>query len=1013
VKSIRRSARPPGSRRRSLIVPLAVILMASPGFASPAAAGGSPPFRDAHLPLNARITDLLHRLTLDEKISLLHQYEPAIPRLGIAPFKTGTEALHGVAWSTDPDNGGAVVTATSTVFPQSVGLGSTWDPALVKQVGSAVGDEARGFHAENPGVWGLQLWAPVVNLLRDPRWGRNEEGYSEDPYLTGALSTAYGSGIQGDDPGHLKAAPVLKHYLANNNEVMRDRTSSSLRPRVKHEYDEAAFKPAISADAATGVMTSYNLVNGRPMTAHSDVGDVVRTWTRRDLFNVTDASAPNNLAGSQHYYSSLAEGDAATLKAGVDSFTTDDTDGSKTVGAVKSALSQGLLAESDVDTAVRHILGVRFRLGEFDPGGGPYGKIGKQVVNSPAHQRLARKAAGEATVLLKNQGATLPLKAAGTRKVAVVGPLAKTLYTDWYSGALPYKVTPVDGVKERLRSGGTVTESEGVDRFALKDVRTGRYVTAGGGAAGAALKASAASAGRAEQFDAFDWGRGVLTLRSVANGKTVGRHNWGPTFVNDQDQPNGWFVQQMFTLERQDDGTYAVRYAGYEKDNDWAGPEKYLTVAADGTLTLSATSAAGAARFSKEIVTSGVEDAVAKAKDADVAVVVVGSMPFINGREDHDRTDMNLAEGQRELVKAVRRANPRTVVVLENSYPTTIDWEQGNVPAILWTSHAGAETGHAVADVLFGDVDPGGRLPQTWYRSAGDLPDILDYDIIKADRTYQYFRGDPLYAFGHGLSYTTFRYGRPRLSAGSVSATGTVTVSVEVANTGKVAGDEVVQLYTHQRASRDKQPLKRLRGFERVHLATGQSKTVRLRLRAADLAHWDVTRDKWVVETTEHDLLIGASSADIRRRATLKVRGETIPARDLGKETRAVNFDDQHGVELVDETKVRGDAVGRTDAGDWIRFADADLGSGVKGLKARVAKAGPGATSIQIRLDGPSGRLVGTVAVPSTGDPYAYQDATAAVAGATGRHDVYLVFGGDLRLSTFSFTNSFTQSFTQ
>src|SRR3989440_926283 len=395
------------------------------------------PFRNPKLPLNARIDDLVKRLTLDEKISLLHQFQPAIPRLGIPEFKTGTEALHGLAWTTDRNNNGAVVTANATVFPQAVGLASTWDPALIKQVGSVVGDEARGFHSENPGVWGVQLWAPVVNLLRDPRWGRNEEGYSEDPFLTGAISTAYGKGLTGDDPTQLKTAPVLKHYLANNNEVHRDTTSSNLRPRVLREYDEQAFKPAISADAATGVMASYNLVNGRPNTVNPDLDGVVRSWTDKTLYNVSDAFAPYNLTGSEQYYATNPEGFAATLKAGLDSFTVDNQNSQPTIDTIKAALAQGLLAESDIDTAVRHVLSIRFRLGDFDPDGGRYAKITMADVNTPASQALARKAAGEAMVLLKNDRAALPLDASRLRNVAVIGPLENTLYTDWDSGAPP------------------------------------------------------------------------------------------------------------------------------------------------------------------------------------------------------------------------------------------------------------------------------------------------------------------------------------------------------------------------------------------------------------------------------------------------------------------------------------------------------------------------------------------------------------------------------------------------
>ncbi|XVQ08871.1 glycoside hydrolase family 3 C-terminal domain-containing protein [Spirillospora sp. CA-255316] len=996
--------------RRPLIPVLAAAALVASLTAAPAAARETYPFQNPRLPAGARVEDLLKRLTLDEKVSLLHQYQPAIPRLGIKRFKTGTEALHGLAWSTDADSTpkpGAVRTATATVFPQSVGLGATWNPDLMKKVGSAVGDEARGCNKENSDVWGLQLWAPVVNLLRDPRWGRNEEGYSEDALLTALLATAYGKGMQGDDPRHLKAAPVLKHYLANNNEIRRDQTSSSLRPRVKKEYDEVPFKLPISADAATGVMTAYNLINGRPATAHADVDELVRSWTRKTLFNVSDAGGPNNLVGSQKYYGTLAEADAAALKAGVDSFTTDDTKSEITIAAVKEALGKGLLAESDVDTAVRHILDLRVRLGEFDPGGGPYGKITKDVVDSPAHRRLARQAATEQMVLLKNQAPpgrpkTLPLDAAKTGKVAVVGPLSDTLYTDWYSGALPYRVTPVDGIRQRLGSRGTVAGTEGVDRIALKDPKTGRYVTGGSDADGDFLKLASATADATARFDVFDWGQGVLTLRNAANGKTVGRYvepdgDWTDRFANDQAQPAGWFVQQMFKLEAAGDG-YLLRYAGYEKNEGWAEPQKtYVKADADGTLLLGTKEEA--TTFAREVVRSGVDEAVKAATGADAAVVVVGSMPFINGRENHDRTTMALAEGQSELVRAVRKANPNTVVVVENSYPTTLNWEQENVPAILWSSHAGAETGNALASVLFGDASPSGRLPQTWYRSDRDLPDILDYDIIKSDRTYLYFKGAPLYPFGHGLSYSTFRYGKPRVQ----NRGGSVTVTVPLTNTGKVAADEVVQLYTHQKDSRVKQPVKQLRAFEKVRVAPGRSTTVTLGFRVSDLAHWDVTRGKWTVENSEHDVMVGASSSDIRQRASLRVRGETVPARDLSKATRAADFDDHQGAELVDESKVRGDAVG-AGAGGWIKFAGADLGSGLRGFAARVAKESAGATTIQVRLGGPAGRLVGTVNVPSTGDRYAYRDVTAAISGAAGRQDVYLVFGGDARLSSFSFT---------
>jgi beta-glucosidase len=1002
--SAARFRRARGARRAFvLFAALLMALLAMPGLA---AAGSSYPypFRDPHLPLATRVADLLGRLTLDEKVSLLHQYEPAIPRLGVPAFKTGTEALHGVAWSTDINNSGAVVTADGTVFPQAVGLASTWDPTLIKQVGDAVGQEARGFNAENPGVWGLNLWAPVVNLLRDPRWGRNEEGYAEDPYLTGAISTAYGQGIEGDNPTYLQAAPTLKHYLAYNNEVDRDTSNSVVPPKILHDYDQQAFEPAIAANAATGVMSSYNLVNGRPNTVSPDLNSVERGWTGKTLMNVTDAGAPNNLTGSEAYYPTQAAADAAAIKAGIDSFTTDDTNSSITITAVRTALAQGLLTEADLDRAAGDILSIRFRLGDFDPPGrNPYASITPAVIDDAAHRQLARQAADEQMVLLKNSANTLPLNAADTAKIAVVGPLENTLYTDWYSGGLPYAVTPSQGITERLGGHGTVAASEGVDRIALRDNATGKYLTGSTTAAGATLTASGDSAGAAQQFDVFDWGQSTVTLRSVANGRYLSLGN-GHSVDNTAAQPNGWYVEQQFSLVPQPDGSYVLASAAYDTTETWFGP-RYAVVDPNGTVRLGATTPAAATHFSRDVVTSGVSSAVAAARGASAAVVVVGSMPFINGREAHDRTSTALPDAQEALVRAVRAANPNTIVVLENSYPDTINWEQANVPAILHTTHAGQETGHALADVLFGDYDPSGRLTQTWYASDAGLPSILDYDISATDMTYQYYRGTPLYPFGFGLSYTSFAYRDLRLSSPVVDARGTVRVSVDVTNTGSRAGTDTVQMYSHERQSRETQPNEQLRGFARVTLAPHQTRTVTIDMPADQLAFWDYTRNMSVVESGSYDLSVGDSATHTPLSAPLAVHGQVIPPRDLTRPTQAQNFDGYSGVSLTDRSKTAGTSVAAVGAGAWVSFADSEFGRGVTGLSASVADAGV-PTSVQVRLDNPtSGPVVGTLTIPSTGNKYSYTRVdTRLTAPVTGRHTVYLVFAGAADLFTFTFT---------
>ncbi|WP_327585540.1 glycoside hydrolase family 3 C-terminal domain-containing protein [Nonomuraea sp. NBC_00507] len=956
---------------RSRIPLLATLTLAASLLAVPPAQAVDYPFQNPSLPLEQRVNDLLGRLTLDEKLSLLHQSQAAIPRLGIAYHKNGTEALHGVAWSNHLNDGWRQKFANGTVFPQAVGLASTWDPKLMKQVGSAVGDEVRGFNDVDPILWGLQVWAPVVDPLRDPRAGRNEEGYSEDPLLTGAMATAYGKGLQGDDPFYLKAAPVLKHYMGYNNEANRSLTSSNLTPKLKREYYEQGFKAPISADAATGVMASYNLVNGRPAHVNPDLNTVVRSWTDKTLYNVSDAWGPHALTDLQKYFDNKPEAFAGVLKSGQDSFTIDDSNSGPLVTNLKAALDQGRITEADVDNAVRHALSIRTRLGHFDPDGGPYKKITKDVINSQEHQKLNRETAAKAAVLLKNSG-VLPL--AKPKSAAVVGPLSARLYRDWYSGQMPYQVTPLDGIKERVSD---VSTGDGLERIALKHLATGKYITATGTGAddNAALTDTAPTA--ASQWDLTDWTSGVSTLRNAGNGKLLGG-DWRSLDTDDA-EPDGWFVQQQFALERQSDGSYLIRYAGYENAEGWYGlPDPYVTVTADGALALAPK--AEAAKFGKEVVADGIAAAAAQAAKAEVAVVVVGSHPFVAGRENHDRDNLQLGDGQKRLIEAVRKANPKTVVVLETSYPVIVD-----APNLLWTTHAGAETGRAVADVLFGDVNPAGRLTQTWPAS-DNLPDKLDYDLTKTGMTYLYGKGKPLYSFGHGLSYTTFGYQGLEVRGDKVS--------VKVTNTGKVKGDEVVQLYTHQRESRFKQPVKQLRGFERITLNPGETRTVSFTLKKPDLAVWDHTRNKWVVENATHDVLVGSASDRIRQTTTLRVSGESVPVRDLAKTTRAMDFDDYSGIFFADETKVSGEVV-EGSAGDWISFTGASWGSR---LTASVASVSGG--SVEVRSGSPTGTLLGTLQAPATGGIYQY--GTASATGKAGTGSLYLVFKGDLRIKDFA-----------
>ncbi|GAB3836050.1 glycoside hydrolase family 3 protein [Kribbella italica] len=935
-----------------------------------------PAFRDPARKLPERVGDLLDRLTLTEKLGLLHQHQGAVPRLGLAPFRTGTEALHGVSWL-----------GPATVFPQAIGLAASWNTELIEAVGSAVGDEVRAFHHRDPAAVGLNVWAPVVNPLRDPRWGRNEEGYSEDPWLTGELAVAYGRGLTGTAPGPLKTAPTLKHFLAYNNETDRCTTSSNLPPRVLHDYELPAFRAPIEAGAAVAVMPSYNLVNGRPAHLSPLINDVLRGWTEDDLLVVSDAGAPANLVGLQGYHADGPSAYAAALTAGIDSFTQDDDNAGPSVQHLTAALERRLLTEADVDEAVRHALAVRFRLGEFDPPElDPYADLGEAVIGCPAHRQLAQEAARQSIVLLKHECHLLPLDSATTRRVAIVGPLADTLYEDWYSGTLPYRVTARDGLVERLGA-DAVDFCEGADRIELRT--PGGCLSAG--------EDGVLGLGPAGGFDLFDWGGGAWTLRSTQTGSFVTVTGSG-SLRADHPGPSSWVVNETFELLFATETNVILRHR--------AG-DRYVVVNADGSVTATADDASSATTFALETLVDGTAEAATLAARADVAIVVTGNHPLVNGRETEDRTSLDLPAGQERLVRAVQAANTRTVLVMSSSYPFSVEWADQQLPAVLWSAHGGQEYGRALADVLFGDADPAGRLPQTWYRSAADLPDLLDYDIVATDATYLYYRGTPLYPFGHGLSYATFAYSDLRLSSTSVPSDGELLVSLTVTNTSSRAGQEVVQLYTHQQRSRTKQPLRQLRDFRRISLAGGESVEVEFALPAPDLASFDVTRNRRCVETARYNVLVGRSCTDTRLTASFDVHGERIPPRDVSAGPLAATaFDEYCAITLTDTTPVRGDAVRSLEAGAWLLFEDTALAAGIGRCTATVASEQPGPASLELRLDDPlHGMLLGVVDVPLTGHRHTWTDVDVSLAAADGVRALYVVFSSAaISLEKLTFT---------
>ena len=814
---------------------------------------------------------LLAELTVAEKIAFLHQHQPAVDRLGLAKFHTGCEALHGVAWI-----------GQATVFPQAVGLGASWDTDLVRRVGEAVSTEVRAFNQdtanalqlsgqlEKPPMVSLNVWAPVVNPLRDPRWGRNEEGYSEDAYATAEIATAYCAGLRGEHPTVWRTTPVLKHFLAYNTETDRDIVDVRVPERTLHEYELEAFRGPIEAGVVAGVMPGYNLTNGIPNHVHPLINQALHAWDP-DLAICSDAQAPSNLVEREKFFPTHVESHAAALKAGVDSYTDNNTDSQPTIDRFTEALERGLITETDIDTAVRRLLLLRARTGEFAPETDPYTGIRADVINCAQHRELAREAALASVVLLKNEDDALPLGTATNAapgRIAVIGHLGTRVLTDWYSGTLPYRVSIADGLRHEFANAGTeIAAADGADLVLLRAVDgTGEF----------------------GPFRHQDWGTSVQcplpvhTLQSVENGKYLTLSGPDDTGIEAaSDTPDGWFVKELWEFETVSGGAAADGPAGEPLVLRSNAPHsrKYARIARtpdadDGSaarLVADADTPEQATRFYLDPVSSGIHEASELAASADRVVLVLGNDPHINGRETVDRDGLALPPQQERLLHEVLTANPNVVLVIVSSYPYAIDRAAEQVPAILWTSHAGQELGSAVAHVLTGRHNPSGRLPQTWYSGSAVLPAREDYDVIGSGWTYRYSRAAHVYPFGHGLSYATFEY-RSLAATVREETPGALTVVADLtlANTSAVPGHEVVQLYARRIAAQDPSPdpnpeseaARTLVGFERIHLGAGESRKVTFEVPQERLEQWSAEKSAKLLPAGEYEFEFSRSSTD-------------------------------------------------------------------------------------------------------------------------------------------------------
>lgn len=829
--------------------------------AQAAAEDSAPAYRDTALAPEQRAADLVSRMTLEEKIPQLLNDAPAIPRLGVREYNWWNEGLHGVA-----------AAGHAAVFPQAIGMAATWDAPLLHRVGDVVSIEFRAKylakrHRLGGSDWfqGLTVWSPNINIFRDPRWGRGQETYGEDPYLTAKLAVAYVSGLQGDDPRYLRTVATPKHFAVHSGpEPSRHRDDIHPSPHDLEDTYLPAFRAAIVDGGAGSIMCAYNAVNGHPACANEDllVTRLREDWGFRG-YVVSDCDAVGNIyRADQHGYTATPEdGVAAAFRVGMDLICGPAIEIEHILGAVR----KGVLTEAAIDTALKRLFTARFRLGHFDPDGQVFPVITPDDYDTPAHRKLALQTAEASLVLLRNASGLLPLSAA-PRTIAVIGPNADSVdaLVGNYNGEPSQPVTVLDGLRERFPD-ATVLYAEGTglidpgltavpDSALCVDAHCrARGVTAeqylshdfSGAASSTSVQANAVNTWTGElRSGATRWTgyleapeTGVYHFRFRGNG---GYRIW----IDEAPVVDAWTVDwrpsiAAGSIALEAGKRYALRVESFQRTRD--GDERLL-------WSLPSDPAAA--------------EAVAAAQRADLVVFAGGLSHQVEGEEMHvdapgflggDRTTLDLPETQQRLLERVAGQGTPTVLVLMNGSALSVNWADRHVPAIIEAWYPGGQGGEAIARLIAGDFSPAGRLPVTFYTSVEQLPDFSDYSM--ANRTYRYFKGEVLYPFGYGLSFTHFTYSNVRVSPARSDSAQRVTVSVDVTNDGGMDGDEVVQLYLG-RPGMAGTPIRALAGFQRLHIPVGETRRVSFTLSARELSTVDSNGERRIVPG-QADLWIG------------------------------------------------------------------------------------------------------------------------------------------------------------
>lgn len=923
-------------------------------------------FLDVSLTYDERVTSLLEELTLEEKLGLIHTRMAAVPRLGLKEFTVGAEVARGLVCR------GQGWELPTTVFPEPFGLAATFDTNIMRAMGEVTGTETRIYNAE--GKTSLCVWGPTVDLERDPRWGRTEEAYGEDPLLAGSMAAAFTNGMYGVNDKYARVIPTLKHFYANNHEENRGVDNAMIPTRLKYDYYLKAFEKPVREGNAYSLMTSYNEINGVEALCNPEVDKVCKDkWGL--LFAVTDGGDFIQNVQAHRHDKTHVEAIAKVYKHhGADLM----TDNEQLVNdAAREALEKGLITEADIDKALFGALKARFMLGEFDKDC-PYNDVDKRLLCCDEHMRMSEKAAEKSVILLKNNKAVLPFRK--DQKLAVIGYYADMIFRDWYTGLSAKNPTILDGIIASIGRENVIFES-GNDTVALRNAETGFYFSVD---ENNELICDSATINENCLFDLFEWGEGAVSFRSRVTGKFLADDG---TMKCTSDEVYGWFVKERFNLER--NGRDCIL-------RNWQG--RFLQIGADKKVRVTTSLRAGKdSVFNVEQFSSGADRVRRVVTEAHNVLVICGNNPMINARECHDRKTLNLPEKQIKVLESVVSINPRAVLCLVSGYPFVLDDEK--LSTIMHISHAGPGMGSAIAKTLFGDVSPAGRCPVTWYKSEKELCDIKDYNIIRTRSTYLYYDGEPLFPFGYGLSYTAFHYGALRTDKRSYERGDTISVSFELENVGGYSGEEVVQLYVTYPKLPLTLPRKQLKAFTRVFIPKGEKITVTLEIDTNELAVWNANIRDYDVLTGDYELHVGGSSEDIRRVADIHVSGTNYEGVDLTKTIYAVDSADYLGVEYLADDELEEYAL----IHDWQSYLSFE-GCMFRSCHAvEVVASNPGAPAKITFVRADTGAFVAECEIPATGSLTEFGTYSARCETVNGVGDLRVTVSGMISLKSFRF----------